>query len=438
MINVFIPNVTFRKDRYNHILHEFKGKPEYNVSIVTPIFHLKSNISLWLTLQKIIRNQVGDEDFIIFCEDDHLFTKDYNYSFLRDCVDKSRNLNADILLGGVSWQKTALQVSNSLFWVEEFSGLQFSIIFKKFYQRILDAHFSELDSADYKLSSLTKKKFVIFPFISTQKEFGYSDITKHNQNCGRVNFLFNSSINIFSNLRTVNEYYFKQGEISFFNLKRDEEAIPTYFLPSNADDKRISKTDLQFKSQSEFELIDFDFKNFHEDSKFIEWYNFIKIIVNANTKDYDLIAIYNSSHVFSRDYNVEKFREYIFKSFIQRADVLVGGLTSYGLAVPIDRNRYWVDWFYGKTFLVIFKKFYNKLLNYHFESNDSIEGVISKLSKNKIALYPFISQNFELLNDKNSNTDTFRDMKLFNESCRRFSVIQNVYTSYVDLDINIK
>ncbi len=69
-----------------------------------------------------------------------------------------------IFSGGVSWFKTGVQISENLFWVEKFSRLQFTVIFKKFYQRILDINdFTEHDAADYKISDLTDKKLLFTP-----------------------------------------------------------------------------------------------------------------------------------------------------------------------------------------------------------------------------------------------------------------------------------
>jgi hypothetical protein len=59
------------------------------------------------------------------------------------------------------------------------------ILFKQFYNAILETEFGEYDAADYKIAALTNNIFFIYPFISVQKEFGYSDATTKNNREGR-------------------------------------------------------------------------------------------------------------------------------------------------------------------------------------------------------------------------------------------------------------
>lgn len=60
-------------------------------------------------------------------------------------------------------------------------GVRSSLSFtKKLYARILSYNFKDTDTADGVLSGLARFKMVIYPFVSRQKAFGYSDITEGN------------------------------------------------------------------------------------------------------------------------------------------------------------------------------------------------------------------------------------------------------------------
>ena len=103
------------------------------------MFHLipakeykKGSVGLWKTIQYIFTDLVPKEEEFIIYEDDHKFTGTYNCSLFMEKIGEAQENNADILLRGLSWFKDAVQISNDLFWVEKFSGLQFTIIFKKF------------------------------------------------------------------------------------------------------------------------------------------------------------------------------------------------------------------------------------------------------------------------------------------------------------------
>lgn len=205
--DIFIINLPTRTDRYKHSVNQFKSKQNlFSINFISPIPHTHPNISFWNTIKEIISNN-NDKDFIIICEDDHLFTKDFNEIYLDKCIDNANILDADILLGGVSWMDKPLQVNDNLFWVNAFNGLQFCIIFKKMYSTILSADFTENDFADFKISELTENIFVIHPFISIQKEFGYSDVTPQNNEKDRVKNLFIGTDKTLKYLKKVKKFY---------------------------------------------------------------------------------------------------------------------------------------------------------------------------------------------------------------------------------------
>jgi len=212
-MQIFSANLLERLDRRNHISAEYFLRPEFDMTIVPAIKHNSGAIGLWETLNYIIRELVNyDYEYFIFCEDDHTFTKDYSKMFLEHCINNANQLDADILLGGISWFDIAVQASKNLFWVNNFSGTQFVVIFKKFYQIILNVNdFKVTDSADHKLSTLTDKKFIVSPFISIQKEFGYSDITSLNNEIGRIDYLFEQTSNRIELLKKVKLFYFSNS-----------------------------------------------------------------------------------------------------------------------------------------------------------------------------------------------------------------------------------
>lgn len=214
-IDLNIVNLKERSDRRKHLLRQFHNKSEFNVEIVDAIKHQKGAYGLWQTFQKIVAVQHAKKHpFFIFCEDDHLFTKEYSVEYLASAIQQAQDLNADMLSGGVSWFKTGIQISKNLFWLESFTGLQFTVIYKNMYQRILDIDdFDEHDAADLKISSIAERKFVMYPFISIQQDFGYSDVTEANKEEGRVDRLFQETYERLQLLKNVRKFYlpdFKQ------------------------------------------------------------------------------------------------------------------------------------------------------------------------------------------------------------------------------------
>lgn len=207
-IPVFVCNLLSRIERRQHIIKEFENKQEYSMQIIPAIKNKIGAYGLWLTLQKIVQIAVEKNyEYFIFCEDDHKFTKYYTAEKLANSVERANKLNADILSGGVSWVKHPIQYQEDLFWMQAFTGAQFTIIYKRMYHRILGYNAPDSVIADLQLSVLSDDKFVMYPFISTQKEFGYSDVTETNNDLGRVIELFENTEKKLDCLTKVYEHY---------------------------------------------------------------------------------------------------------------------------------------------------------------------------------------------------------------------------------------
>ncbi|MRG46983.1 hypothetical protein GFS24_17810 [Chitinophaga sp. SYP-B3965] len=208
LMPLYIINLKERKDRLEHIKGQMQDRNEFSVFIKEAIKHETGALGLWNTLVTIVKEaRSKEEKFIIICEDDHLFTDCYNATLLRKAIVEAGDKEADLLSGGVSWFHTALQISSDLFWVDRFTGLQFTVIYSKFFNAILDATFEPTDAADYKLSELTGNKFLLYPFISIQREFGYSDVTEKNNLPGYVTQVFADSLEKLGQLKDVGVFY---------------------------------------------------------------------------------------------------------------------------------------------------------------------------------------------------------------------------------------
>ena len=208
-IKVFVPNLKERPDRKTHISSEFKKFNIFDLKIINAIKHTHGSIGLWLTFKQIIEN-IKDEnfEFILFCEDDHKFLSNFEPEQLERDIAIGKELNADLLLGGVSWFDVAVKATERIFWLNKFSGCQFMVIYKKFFPNIMSiSGFNGNEALDHKLSNLTSNTFVIHPFISVQKEFGYSDVTFFNGKAGRVTQLFEQSIKRLDILNKVSDFF---------------------------------------------------------------------------------------------------------------------------------------------------------------------------------------------------------------------------------------
>ena len=77
------------------------------------------------------------------------------------------------------------------------------VIYKSFFNTFLKMQIQQYVTVDIAISNATNHIMVIYPFISIQREFGYSDATDQNNEIGHVDALFNASMNKFYQLDNV-------------------------------------------------------------------------------------------------------------------------------------------------------------------------------------------------------------------------------------------
>lgn len=208
-LKTYILNLPKRQDRRKSIEKGFYGKDLFDTEILCPIIHVVPRISHWLSFQQsVVKAKEQQLPCFLFCEDDHIFTQAFDESKLVELIDEVDAMEADLLLGGISWMESPLQITNQLFWVDKFNGIQFAVIFSRFYDRILDYDMQKDDIVtEIVLSNLSDRIFVCYPFISVQKEFGYSDVTIKNNQDGYVTDLFKNTRKKLDIQNKVRQYY---------------------------------------------------------------------------------------------------------------------------------------------------------------------------------------------------------------------------------------
>ncbi|MCX2495861.1 glycosyltransferase family 25 protein [Pedobacter sp. PF22-3] len=191
-IPTYIINLKERVERKKHISKQFESKPEFATKIIDACQHKIGAIGLWQSMLKIVNMAIqNNDDVIVICEDDHEFTSNYNSDDLIYNIVKAHEQGAEILSGGIGYFGYAVPITKNRFWVNPFQSTQFIVLYKSIFPKMLKYRFKKTDVADLVLANLTSHKMVLYPFISRQKDFGYSDITsQHNEQPGLVQNMF--------------------------------------------------------------------------------------------------------------------------------------------------------------------------------------------------------------------------------------------------------
>lgn len=405
-IPTFIINREIRVERKQHVLKEFEGRDEFDISLVVAQEHNIGAVGLWNSIKYILKNLVSaDQDYVLICEDDHLFTAHYTKEKLFAAINEAVKLKSDVLCGGISWLDGTLPISEGIFWVRAFTGTQFIIIFKSLFSRILEAEFNaeqslasttviggDLEGSNvvgFRLSSLTDRKYFMYPFVSIQKDFGYSDVTGENA-VGKVEQLFDAAkVKIESALRILSFYKGFPALQTDFKINSDA-VIPTYIINLPERTERREHILNEFKGKSEFSINIVDAYK-HQVGAVGLWMTMRKIISMAMSKNDDFVLICEDDHVFTEFYS----KEYLFKSIVQSqlygANILSGGAGYFGLAVPITPNAYWINPAGCTQFTIVFKKFYKKVLEAAYDNTVMADMFLSEMTSNRMVIYPYIS-----------------------------------------------
>jgi len=410
-IKTFVINLPQRRDRKEHTLEQFFEKNEFEVVIVEAQVHKIGAVGLWTTIVDIIKTAIaGDDELIIICEDDHQFTNQYSKEFFFDAIENAKNFGADILSGGISSCSNCIKVSDFLFWNESFTGFQFTIIFRKFFLQMLSVSFEMDDATDYKVSSMTVNTFFIFPFISIQKDFGYSDATSAN-NTRNVEDLFkhcSDKISYLDQIYTVVKKTKKEIPLEILDKRYLDYSIPTFIISENYCLTKIVRVAGELQPRSEFLL--------HEDSRgwsspplklnlFSQIKKAVQIAIENND---DVIIFCTDDHSFSEHYSKRFLIRNILESYLQGAEVISGSAEKIDMAIPVTGYRYWTNTYFSGTFFIVFKQLFNKLLDFISSDKLTLFEVLSKVSNKKNLLLPFIAD----VDLEKATTETSKKMRI--------------------------
>ena len=177
----YVINLKNRTERLHYITTEFMKFQEFDVKIFPAIEDKNGAFGLYRSFKAIISEvQTMGVGYVIICEDDHKFTANFDMDLLNKYIEIGCHSGMDILLGGPSSIHDLIFVNDDLLWVDGFTGLQFTVVFERFFSKIKDFWLPEGCVLDIELGKISSDIFCIYPSISEQKYFGYSDVTEKN------------------------------------------------------------------------------------------------------------------------------------------------------------------------------------------------------------------------------------------------------------------
>lgn len=433
-IPTYVINLKKRADRKKHVIEQFKGRNEFNLHIIEAFEHSFGALGLWATIRYVLMDlAAANAEYVIICEDDIEFTEHYSKENLIHYIKESFKLDADVLLGGVSWVDDAVQISEHLFWTNNFTGLQFTIVFKKAIDIFKQARLTGYVAADFFFARLCNNVLLIHPFLAVQKDFGYSDATAANNEAGKVGtYFFNSNRNLLD-LTSVKALYSNLPKAEDLNdIAYNTIIIPTYIINLPERTGRLRHIKAEFENKPEFDVQVIKACK-HEVGALGLWMSIRKVIEMAKSNDDDVIIICEDDHQFTKDYS----KEFLIRNIIEANEdgvyLLSGGTAKFNNAIPITKNRYWVRHLLSTQFVVIYKDFFQYILDEPFDEKIVADLAYSRMTPHKMLLYPFISTQKDFgYSDITSIHNEQKSLvtNMFIESDLKLKRIQDAYLKY--------
>jgi hypothetical protein len=368
------------------VLKEFSGKEEFLVNIIAPVIDEDNVISLPKTIQHIIRKViVTDTDCVLICQDDHRFTDSYSKNNLIECISQAKELGADILCGGLGVFRSALRVSKNIFWVEDFAGLPFTIIFRSFFESILTSH--------SKIFPFTNGKFFIYPFVSINKLLVYDTAKPANTKISsteNVSGWASAQVEILDSISAFYQEFSGQKQKDFDEEFFNDVAIPTYIINLPERTERLAHIKKQFAGKDEFKV------------QIVEacknpigavglWESIRKIVKIAMDNEDDIIIICEDDHQFTADYSKSLLLKNIIEAHEQHTEMISGGICEFHKALPVATNRAWVSTSFCTQFIILYKPVFQKILDAPYDDTVTADAMLSIIVSNKMVFFPFIS-----------------------------------------------
>ncbi|MCS3556081.1 MULTISPECIES: hypothetical protein [unclassified Sphingobacterium] len=390
-IPTYIINLKYRNDRFESIINEFEERNEFKLTIYTAVENPIGSVGLWQSILNIIDIAKKDKlNYVLIVEDDHLFTKEYCKDKFYSQLEVAMKNEADVLLGGLSWFDYSVLISSNLHWVNKFTGTQFIVIFKNFYDQILNYDFkNDIDTIDLMISQCSNRIFALFPLISIQKDTGYSDVTKKNNSVGIINTLF-KKVQLRIQAFTKVQNHLLLTNFHYQNANFNELQIPTYIINIDERKDRLEHITKQFLNKREFALEIYTVQKEKECTIGL-WNNIKNIISIAKERDEDIIIICEDDHLFSKNYTKEILFDSIFQGAELGADIILGGISNTNQAIVVSSELCWVESFQCTQFTILFKSIFEIVLSENFTENDAADLKLSMITANKYVIHPFIS-----------------------------------------------
>jgi GGDEF domain-containing protein len=150
------------------IEQQFAGKNEFDLHFIETG---TGNVAIWKGIRSIIEDATkNDDDIIIICDKDHLFTAHYSKEYLFSNIIGAHYQGADLLVAGCRNFYRAFPIAPLRYWIAGCNSATFLVIYRKFFETVMAEPFNEEVKPGELIIEITFNKMLLYPFISIGKD----------------------------------------------------------------------------------------------------------------------------------------------------------------------------------------------------------------------------------------------------------------------------
>ena len=222
-------------------------------------YFLKTNVysarGIWKYFKNITKKELENKSEFFLFSFEHSFL-DFNFSpdFVFHCLKDTQKKRADVLLGGVESFDHPIQITANFFWIKNFSGFKFLIIFRHLYSKILKVRPSSKENIESCISKTAQAKFIIYSAVNSVRNFKnlYPNDTD-NANSQKPMITSGLYQQLFMLDQTGNHLLAaRKRKSSVFSLM--DIIFPLYLINLKERPERLIHSLKQFKNKPEFEV----------------------------------------------------------------------------------------------------------------------------------------------------------------------------------------
>lgn len=131
----------------------------------------------------------------------------------------------------------------------------------------------------------------------------------------------------------------------------------------------------------------------HVNPRISHWLTMQRLAERAMAQQRPCFLFCEDDHIFTEAYSDQLLTSCIREADTLGADLLLGSVSWMFSPIQIRQSLFWLESFNGTQFVIVFNRFYERIVNFHLHANDTVTemNLVALSHGNIFTIHPFIS-----------------------------------------------